>query len=112
MNQIKSDFSSDDFEKIREIDKNMKIYIKDCMLPIENTLLELGTMVLKNVSDVMAMDPEEAKQKMRKRLVNAIKEIKSKGGPKMIDKLKLELGRLKSAGGFESILPTEGITFI
>jgi len=110
--QIKNDFSEDDFEKIKEIDDNIKKHIKDCMLPIENTLLDLGTIVLKNISDVMSLNPEEAKQDMRKRLVKAIKEIKSKGGPKMIDKLKLELNRLRSAGGFEGILPTEGITFI
>lgn len=110
--QIRSDFSEDNFEKIKEIDDNMKKHIKDCMLPIEKILLELGTIVLKNISDVMALNPEKAKQDMRKRLVKAIKEIKAKGGPKMIDKLKMELDRLQAAGGFDAILPTEGITFI
>ena len=112
LKQAKSDHSPEDYKKIKEVEDDMQTYVKDCILPLEKVILDLGATVLRNVSNFMVLHPEKAKSKMKSKLEDAIKQIRQKGGPKMIKKLELELDRLQSAGGIDNIFPEEGITFI
>lgn len=112
MKQIKSDFSDEDYQKIKEVENDIQTYVKDCILPLEKVILDLGATVLSNVSDFMVLHPEKSKAQMKSKLESAIKQIRKKGGPKMIKKLELELDRLQSAGGIDLVTPEEGITFI
>lgn len=111
INHMKKDFP-DHFDKLKEIDSNIASYYKDCIQPIERVILQLGVDVLQNITNFMVLDPDKTKKNIKQKLDNAIKEIRSKGGPDMIDKLNKELERLQSIGGVDKIFPEEGITFI
>lgn len=112
MKQVKSDYSVEDYKKIKEIEDNIQTYVKDCILPLEKLILDLGSTVLSNVSNFMVLHPEKSKAQMKSKLENAIKQIRQKGGPKMIKKLEMELDRLQAAGGVDLVTPEEGITFM
>jgi len=45
------------------------------------------------------------------RIEKTIKDVEAKGDEKQIEKLRLELQRLNDVGGFEKIVPNEGIVF-
>jgi hypothetical protein len=64
------------------------------------------------MESVLTANPTEATKQMVARLHSTIKTIKLKGTPKQLEKLKLELNRLNSIGGFEKIVPNEGIVFV
>lgn len=80
--------------------------------PLENLFLEIGTEVMKNMSALLAANPTAAAESMRKDLESAISRIKTDGDEKDVEKLEHELERLTAAGGIESIVPTEGVTFV
>jgi hypothetical protein len=91
-----------------------KIAIK----PFENLFLKLGVNVLKNISQLVSLNPDQSVRQMRKDLDNAIAQIKQAATTKdMSDDdaslkfLKRELERLKDLGGFDAIVPLEGIVF-
>jgi len=48
---------------------------------------------------------------MRKKLKSAISDVRSGGDLKKLNKLKIQLDRLNSIGGFDAIVPTEGLVF-
>jgi hypothetical protein len=48
---------------------------------------------------------------MRKKLKSAISDIRSGGDLKKLNKLKIQLDRLNAIGGFDAIVPTEGLVF-
>ena len=112
LRDVKNDYSPEDYKKIKEIEDNIKDYQKDCLLPLEKVILDLGATALNNLQNFMVINPDETIQRTRKRLESAIEDIRSRGTPKMIKKLHLELERLEAAGGVEKISPEEGITFM
>lgn len=112
MKQAKSDLPDDIFQKVKDIENDIQTYVKDCILPLEKLILDLGATVLSNVSNFMVLHPDKSKAQMKSKLEGAIKQIRQKGGPKMIKKLEMELDRLQAAGGVDNIFPEEGITFI
>ena len=48
---------------------------------------------------------------MRKKLQSAIKNIKSGGDLKKLNKLQQQLSKLNAIGGLDAVVPTEGIVF-
>ena len=48
---------------------------------------------------------------MRKKLKSAISDVRSGGDLKKLNKLKVQLDRLNAIGGFDAIVPTEGLVF-
>ena len=48
---------------------------------------------------------------MRKKLKAAISDIRAGGNIKKLNKLKIQLDRLNAIGGFDAVVPTEGIVF-
>jgi hypothetical protein len=58
------------------------------------------------------VNPDKAVRDMKKRIDKTIKDVRKSGDPKKIEKLKLELQRLKSIGGKDKIVPNEGIVFV
>ncbi len=113
--QIKKDLK--DYPKfldwVLSTDKNdhaklQKKHIRDW----EVLFFELGAEVLKNMKDFIAANPSKAVQKMKKDLTTAIKQIKNAKDPKQMGLLKTQLDRLQALGGFDAIVPSEGITFM
>jgi hypothetical protein len=86
--------------------------------PIENLFLKLGVYTLKNVENLVALNPNDSIRLIKKDLDAAIERIKAAAAsPEMADDdsamkfLKRELTRLKDMGGYKAIVPTEGLVF-
>lgn len=86
--------------------------------PIENMFLKLGVYTLKNVENLVALNPNQSIRQIKKDLKNAINNIKAAAQTQTTADddaamrfLKRELGRLKDIGGFDAIVPTEGLVF-
>jgi hypothetical protein len=63
------------------------------------------------MTSVLTVNPDAAKQQMVGRLQTAIDSIKATGDAKNLDKLNIELSRIEALGGFDKIVPNEGIVF-
>ena len=48
---------------------------------------------------------------MRKKLKSAISDIRAGGDLKKLNRLKVQLDRLNAIGGFDAIVPSEGLVF-
>jgi hypothetical protein len=84
---------------------------KTNLMKFENIFLGVGADVLEFTSSVLTVNPDEAVRSIKKRIDKTIKDVKKSGDPKKIEKLKLELQRLKAIGGPSKIVPNEGIVF-
>lgn len=112
VSQIKKDLGSDadwfiDLEK-----KKSKQLKREVYAPIETIFLEIGTEMMKNISAFLSANPTQAAEEMRKEIDKTISSIRTNGDEKDVEKLEHELRRVSAAGGLESIVPTEGITFL
>jgi len=88
------------------------VQVKKNLQPFELLFLELGAQVLKNLNEFLAVAPESSQQRMKKELDSTIKELETANDVKKMEKLKVQLDRLNAIGGFDAIVPTEGITFM
>ena len=85
---------------------------KQNLMRFEEIFLGVGADVLSFMDSVLTANPDSAKRQMVARLQSTISQVKASGDPKKIEKLKLELERLNALGGFEKIVPNEGIVFV
>ncbi len=85
---------------------------KQNLMKFEEIFLGVGAEVLSFMSSVLTANPDAAKRQMVSRLESTIQTIQKKGDSKQVEKLKLELQRLNSLGGFDKIVPNEGIVFV
>ena len=102
-----------DFDRT-EVNDQKKIAGK----PIEMLFLRLGARVLKNLENLVALNPDESVRKIKKELDTAIDNIRAVAAtPGYQDSeaatkfLKRELNRIKELGGYSAIVPTEGLVF-
>jgi hypothetical protein len=96
-----------------QIDKQDQQKIsKQNLMRFEEIFLGVGADVLSFMSSVLTANPDSAKRQMVARLESTIQQVKASGDPKKIEKLKLELQRLNALGGFDKIVPNEGIVFV
>lgn len=86
--------------------------------PVEDIFLKLGVFVLQSLEGLVAINPNDSIAKMKGELASSIEAIKQKASnSEMGDDdasmrfLKHQLKRLEKIGGFNAILPTEGIVF-
>lgn len=85
---------------------------KQNLMRFEEIFLGVGADVLSFMDSVLTANPDSAKRQMVARLQSTISQVKASGDPKKIEKLKLELSRLNALGGFDKIVPNEGIVFV
>jgi len=98
---------------VAEFDKkDFKVHQKQNMEPFENIFLKLGAVVLKNAENFLAANPSATVQEIKRELAELTRELQTKGDTATIKKLEYELMRLQKLGGFESIVPSEGIVFV
>ena len=88
-----------------------KLYKKN-MEPFERLFLELGAEIMKNMTNFLSANPSKSTRIMIKDLNSLIKKINASDDVNVINKLKTQLDRLNSIGGFDAIVPSEGITFV
>jgi len=91
--------------------KDFKLYQKQNIEPFESIFLKLGAEIMKNASNFLAANPNKAVQAIRKEIAQIIRELRSTGDIGQMDLLKGQLERIKRLGGFEKIVPVEGIVF-
>jgi len=78
----------------------------------EVLFFELGAEVLTNIKDFIAANPDKAVQKIKNDLAKAITKVRKAKDPSQLQMLKTQLDRLNALGGLNSIIPSEGITFM
>jgi hypothetical protein len=99
--------------KVIEFDKNdFKQTNKQNVYQFEKIFLELGADVLANIDGFLAANPDESVQKLRKDVQDVQKQIEDSGDLDVLKKLEYQLKRIEDIGGFEKLVPSEGIVFI
>ena len=94
------------------VDKDAKDKImKGNLRKFEDIFLGVGAEVLSFMSSVLTAQPDEALQSIRTSLESSISDIKSGGSEAQIKRLEKELARLNAIGGFEKLVPNEGLVF-
>lgn len=91
---------------------------KRILRPIEQLFLKLGVRVLKNIENLTAVNPNDSTKQIKQSVSAAIRDIQTAIDNESIADdgkatrfLKRELTRLKDIGGFDAIVPTEGVVF-
>jgi len=95
----------------KAMDKNVNKIMGEISDPFRELFLKLGADVLLHMTSFMVHNPDKTVQGIKKKIESAAKAIKSSGRPELIDKLNQEMRRFQSAGGMNSIIPEEGVTF-
>ena len=98
--------------EILMIEKDFSKHNKQLTLPLEKLFLKLGAEVLALMGKFMALNPNDTIRNIQKQVDNTAKKVLSSGDTKLIDKLNYELGRLEQLGGWNAVVPSEGITFM
>ena len=57
------------------------------------------------------MSPDKSVQKLKKELLNALKDLKKPDKIEKLKKLKIQIEKLQKIGGVKAIVPSEGIVF-
>lgn len=86
-----------------QYNKNFKLF--------EDLLMKFASQVLINIKDFISINPSKTVNKIKSDLILAINKLKNSNNPKDIDILKTQLEKIQNMGGFDSIVPTEGIVF-
>jgi hypothetical protein len=103
-------------KKIKEwaekIDKQDKLKIeKENISKFEAIFLQMGADILSFMQSVLITNPSEAKSQLIDTLQKTINQIRATGDASSIEKLEIELQKLEAIGGFEKVVPNEGIVF-
>lgn len=111
---VKKQIDNVDFANwVTEFDKkDFKTYYKQNMEPFESIFLRLGAVVLRNAQNFLAANPSKSAQELKKDLADLIRELQTTNDINSIKKLEHELRRIQRLGGFEAIVPSEGVVFV
>ena len=100
-------------EKAKEFDKlNHANQVKKNMFPFETLFFELGAEVLKNAEGFLAASPDKAVQSIRRQVAKAIGDVRKGGDLKKMNRMHAQLAKIQAIGGFNSIIPSEGLVFV
>ena len=113
IHNIKKEIKHSNFLKwTLSFDKHDHLYwIKENMKPFENIFLEVGSEIMKNISGFMAINPDKTVQRIRKKIKDSVNYVKNGRDIKKIKRLRDNLIKLESIGGFNNIVPSEGVVF-
>jgi len=99
--------------KVKEFDKQKhKGTVQDTMKPFEVLFFELGVEVLKNVHGFLTASPDKAIAHIKKQVSKAISDVRKGGDIKKLNRMGRQLNKLNSIGGWQAVIPSEGLVFI
>lgn len=99
------------YNEIKKINDNYKNIMYDLKSPLISLLLELGVEVLQNMETFLSANPDKTTQILRNDIANKIKSISKSKDEESISKMQDILKSIHAAGGFNKIVPSEGIIF-
>jgi hypothetical protein len=91
--------------------KDFKVFQKENLEPFETIFLRLGVLVLQNATNYLAANPDKTVQDIKSELAQLIRDLQTKGDAVVLKQLETQLKRIQKLGGFDAIVPTEGIVF-
>jgi type III secretory pathway component EscV len=98
---------------VTEFDKkDFKSYQKQNMEPFETIFLRLGAVALRNAENFLAANPSASVQQIKQEMAELIKDLQTRGDEATVKKLEHELRRIQRLGGFDAIVPSEGVVFV
>ena len=86
--------------------------VQDTMKPFEVLFFELGVEVLKNVHGFLTASPDKAISHIKKQVSKAISDVRKGGDIKKLNRMGQQLNKLNAIGGWEAVIPSEGLVFI
>jgi hypothetical protein len=98
-------------DKVAAIQKS-KNFKKKILLPIIQLFMDLGLDTCRNIRKFLTANITEGARKLRKKYLDAIKDIKENGKEEGIAYMEEQLATLTDPSALEDYLPTEGITFL
>lgn len=112
--EVKGMIYNDKFEKwMLAFDKKpFNNFKKEAIYPIEIMILRLGALVMKNVSGFLAANPDKAVQNIVDSIKQTQKKLEKSKDIETLNKLNLQLQKIQDIGGFDAIVPSEGIVFV
>ena len=100
------------YEFAKKLDKiDSKALFDNNVRPLEDVFLSLGAEVLENAQNFIAASPTKGVREMKKELSQTVSTLRKGGDIKKLTDLKKQIQRIKRAGGFNKIVPSEGIVF-
>ena len=81
------------------------------MKPFEVLFFEVRAEIMKNMSGFIAANPDKAVQGIKNRIDKAVSDVRGGKDLKKLNTLKTQLDKLNAIGGFNAIVPSEGIVF-
>ena len=106
---IKDDKIYDFVKKLDKVDG--KALFSKNIQPFEDIFLSLGAEVLENVQNFIAVSPDKGVKDIKKDLTQTISSLRKGGDPNKLRQLNTQLRKIKRVGGFDKIVPSEGIVF-
>lgn len=98
-------------DAVKDLDKNSSDINKEILKHLELTILRFGTELLKSMKKFLTASPEKTAEKIRRDIENQIAAIRSSDNAEDIAKMEKLLQKIEAVGGFDSLVPTEGLVY-
>ena len=98
-------------DDIKKLDSDSANQVKTYLQPIEDLILKFSIVLLKNIDTFLSANPDAAVQQLRKNIDSQISAIRSSKNVEDINKMMGILEKIQSLGGFDNLVPSEGIVF-
>jgi hypothetical protein len=95
---------------VREVDSTIEETRTEFLEIIIELLSKVGVKILQNLKDIACSNPEESKKIISNKAETGINKLKEYKGEKS-ENLRIQYDRFIRAGGWDSIVPVEGIVF-
>lgn len=103
--------SEDKQSWFREFEKNeLKPLLKQSTKPFEQIFLTAGVYSLRRVVEFLSANNPAMAEQLKKEFQQTVQDIRQTGGEDRLQKLELELARLKELG-IDNLVPSEGLIF-
>jgi hypothetical protein len=94
-----------------ETQKSHATMFEQMIEPIKDTSITVGQQVINKMTKLLTLSPDKATRQIRQSMEETIRKIRDTNDEELIAKLEKQLKYIEKAGGLDSIVPTEGLTF-